>query len=91
MGVANPLDGAYGIISSIENQLSNTSLDDLFPDIPNPLMPSIMDQGTIPNVNTGTPLNLPSVNPQAFTNQGGNLPYNNLTTQQKIDRLFGNI
>ena len=89
MGVANPLDAAYDIISDIESQLSDSSLDDLFPDIQNPLMPSIMDQGTIPGLNTGTPLNLPGVNPQAFTNQGGNIPYNNLTSQQKLDILFG--
>ena len=89
MGAANPLDAAYNIIYDIEAQLSDASLDDLFPDIQNPLMPSIMDQGTIPGLNTGTPLNLPSVNPQAFTNQGGNIPYNQMTTQQQIDILFG--
>ena len=89
MGAPNPLDAAYDIIADIESQLSDASLDDLFPDIQNPLMPSIMDQGTIPGLNTGTPLNLPSVNPQALTNQGGNINYNQLTTQQKIDRLFG--
>ena len=48
-----------------------------------------MDQGTIPGLNTGTPLNLPSVNPQVLTNQGGNIPYNQMTTQQKLDSLFG--
>ena len=49
-----------------------------------------MDQGTYPLwVNTGS-LNLPGVNPQAVTNQGGNIPYNHLTTQQKINILFGN-
>ena len=48
-----------------------------------------MDQGVIPGLNTGTPLNLPGVNPGAFTNQGGTMPYNQMTTQQKIDRLFG--
>jgi hypothetical protein len=89
MGAANPLDAAYDIISDIESQLSDASLDDLFPDIQNPLMPSIMDQGIIPGLNTGTSLNLPGANPQAFTNQGGNIPYNNMTTQQKVDRLFG--
>jgi len=88
MGVTNPLDAAYDIISDIESQLSDTSLDDLFPNIQNPLMPSIMDQGTIPGLNTGTPLNLPGVDPKILTNQGGNIPYNNMTTQQKIDRLF---
>ena len=89
MGVANPLDAAYDIINDIETQLSDASLDDLFPDIENPLMPSIMDQGTIPGLNTGTPLNLPSVNPQVLTNQGGSIPYNNMTSQQKLDILFG--
>jgi len=89
MGVANPLDAAYDIIYDIESQLADSSLDDLFPDIQNPLIPSIMDQGIIPGLNTGTPLNLPGVNAQAFTNQGGTMPYNQMTTQQKIDRLFG--
>ena len=28
-------------------------------------------------------LNLPGVNPQALTNQGGNIPYNQLTTAAK--------
>ena len=39
MGVANPLDEAYDIISDLEDQLSDLSLDDLFPDIQNPLIP----------------------------------------------------
>jgi hypothetical protein len=89
MGVANPLDAAYDIISDLENEFSDLSLDNLFPDIQNPLTPSIMDTGPIPGLNTGTPLNTPGVNPQVFTNQGGNIPYNQMTTQQKIDRLFG--
>ena len=89
MGVANPLDAAYDIISDLENQFSDLSLDDLFPDIQNPLMPNIMDQGVIPGLNTGTPLNLPGVNPNVLTPQTGNIPYNQMTTQQKIDRLFG--
>ena len=89
MGVANPLDAAYDIISNLENQFSDLSLNDLFPDIQNPLMPSIMDQGVIPGLNTGTPLNLPGVNPNVLTPQTGNIPYNQMTTQQKIDRLFG--
>jgi len=89
MGVANPLDAAYDAISNIEDQLSDLSLDNLFPDITNPLIP--MGLGlpfTTPGGDTGA-LNLPGVNPQALTNQGGNINYNQLTTQQKIDRLFG--
>ena len=89
MGAANPLTEAYGAIGNIENQLSTLSLDDLFPDITNPLVP--MGLGTtLPPLGglTGS-LNLPGVNPQAVTNQGGNIPYNQLTQQQKIDILFG--
>ena len=48
-----------------------------------------MDMGPIPGLNTGTPLNLPGVNPQVFTNQGGNIPYNQMTTDQKLNILFG--
>jgi len=88
MGAANPLDAAYDIISDLENQFSDLSLDDLFPNIQNPLTPSIMDMAPIPGLNTGTPLNLPNVNPQALTNQGGNIPYNQMTNQQKLDILF---
>ena len=85
MGAANPLDAAYDIIYDIEAQLSDASLDDLFPDIQNPLMPSIMDQGTITQPGT---LNMPGMDPNLIGQTGGNLPYSNLTTQQKIDRLF---
>ena len=89
IGATNPLTAAYGAIGNIENQLSTLSLDDLFPDITNPLIP--MGLGTtLPPLGglTGS-LNLPGVNPQAVTNQGGNIPYNQLTSQQKLDILFG--
>ena len=54
-------------------------------------MPSIMDQRMLPNINTGTPMNLPSVSANLINTAGqtGNINYNQLTTQQKIDRLFG--
>ena len=89
MGTPNPLDAAYDAISNLEDQFSDLSLDDLFPDTTNPLVP--MGLGTtLPPLGglTGS-LNLPGVNPQAVTNQGGNIPYNQLTNQQKLDRLFG--
>ena len=90
MGVANPLDAAYDIISNLEDEFSDLTLDGLFPSIENPLTPSIMDMGPIPGLNTGTPLPFsPGVSPQAVTNQGGNMNYNQMTTQQKIDILFG--
>ena len=83
MGVPNPLDAAYDAISNIEDRLSDVSLDDLFPDIENPLIP--LSQGTtLPPLGGLTDsLNLPGVNPQAVTNQGGNLNLNQMTTQQK--------
>ena len=89
MGGPNPLDAAYDAISNLEDQFSDLSLDDLFPDITNPLIP--MGLGTtLPPLGglTGS-LNLPGVNPQAVTSQGGNIPYNQMTTQQKLDSLFG--
>mgnify|MGYP003117287446 CR=1 FL=1 len=90
MGVANPLDKAYETISNLEDQFSDLSLDDLFPDITNPLVP--MGIGTpfaTPGGDTGS-LNLPGVNPNTVgATQGGNIPYNNLSTQQKLDILFG--
>jgi len=89
MGAPNPLDAAYDAISNLEAQFSDLSLDNLFPDITNPLVP--MGLGTtLPPLGglTGS-LNLPGVNPQAVTNQGGNIPYNQMTTQQKLDSLFG--
>ena len=90
MGAANPLDAAYDIISDIESQLSDASLDDLFPNIQNPLMPNIMDQGTITQPGT---LNMPGMDPNLIANQGGNtggnIPYNQMTNQQKINILFG--
>jgi len=92
IGETNPLIRAYGAIGSIENQLSSLSLDDLFPDIQNPLIPQGLGM-TLPPLGGATDalssLNLPGINPQAVTNQGGNINYNQMTTQQKIDRLFG--
>ena len=52
-------------------------------------MPSILDQRMLPNINTGTPLNLPSVSANVVGAQGGNTSYNHLTSQQKLDILFG--
>jgi len=92
MGGPNPLDAAYDAIYDIQSQLADTSLDDLFPDITNPLIP--MGLGTtLPPLGGVTDalssLNTPAINPQAVTNQGGNINYNQMTTQQKLDRLFG--
>ena len=94
IGASNPLIAAYGAIAKIENQLSSLSLDDLFPDIINPLIPMGLGM-TLPPLGGVTDalssLNTPAVNPNAVMNQGvgRNIPYNQLTNQQKIDRLFG--
>ena len=92
IGESNPYESAADTISSIRDQLSNLSLNAAeFPVIDNPLMPSIMDQQTIPNIQTGA-LNLPGVSANTVTNQGGNIPYNQMTDVQKsayYNQLFG--
>ena len=89
IGVPNPLYKAYAALEKIDNQLSTLTLDELFPDIQNPLIPMGLGMPfTTPGGDTGS-LNLPSINPAAVTNQGGSIPYNQLTNEQKLDKLFG--
>ena len=91
LGVSNPLDAAESAIAEIQSQLAELPLNTPnFPEIENPLLPS-GDQRMLPNINMSS-LNLPSINPQAVTNQGGNIPYNQMTAVQKsayYDKLFG--
>ena len=90
IGQSNPFEAASSVINSIRDQLSGLSLNAAeFPVINNPLMPSIMDQRTLPNINTGTALNLPSVSANVVGAQTGNIPYNQMTSQQKLNILFG--
>ena len=84
MGVANPLDAAYDAISNLEDQFSELSLDNLFPNIENPLMP--MDIGTPLNIPGGA-LNLPNVDANLVANQGGNLNYYQMTDEQKMAHI----
>jgi len=89
IGESNPYPEAADVINDIRAELSGLSLDDpSFPIIENPLMPDVGTPQTIP----GT-LNLPSVDQQTVTAQGvgggGNIPFNQMTTQQKLDILFG--
>jgi hypothetical protein len=100
IGATNPLDKAGRAIDKIASRLERVSLDEVFPNIENPLVP----------MNLGTPLNipgaatLPNVESELTANKGvipvsgqvnqasmfpKNIPYNQLTTQQKIDILFG--
>ena len=67
-------------------------MDELFPDIQNPLVP--MGLGlpfTTPGGDTNalSSLNLPSINPQAVNSGGQTNTLSGLTNQQKIDILFG--
>tara|TARA_R110002074_G_scaffold18244_6_gene59197 strand:- start:78 stop:4214 length:4137 start_codon:yes stop_codon:yes gene_type:complete len=94
IGAPNPLDEAYGAINSIATELSEITLDDLFPDIQNPLTPMGLGM-TLPPLGGVTDalssLNAPAVNPQAVTNQGGNIPYDQMNDQQRLayyDSMF---
>ena len=51
-------------IEKIDNQLSTLTLDDLFPDIQNPLIPMGLGMPFLLRVVLTGTLNLPSVNPQ---------------------------
>jgi len=92
IGVSNPLDAAGPVIAEIQAQLAEIPLNiGKFPNIENPMMPSVSEPGMLPNINMDA-LNLPSLNPQAVTNQTGNIPYNQMTDTQKrayYDQIFG--
>jgi len=85
MGVANPYDRAADVIADLESKFADVSLTlPEFPVFENPLLPIMQDTPLGP-----TTLNLPSIDANAVSAQvqGGN--FNNLTTQQKLDLLFG--
>ena len=88
LGESNPYLDAASAINDIRAQLSGLSLDEpAFPNIENPLVP--MDMGTtLPSIGPNT-LNLPSVSANTVRNTGSIPPLNQLTTQQKLDILFG--
>jgi hypothetical protein len=85
IGVSNPLDVANDVINELESSMRevNLSLPE-FPVFANPLQPIMQDTPLGP-----TTLNLPSINNQLVQSQiqGGSL--SNMTTQQKLDILFG--
>jgi len=92
IGEVNPLEDALSAINDIRQQLLDLPLDaPRFPNIENPLIP--MNLGTtLPNIGAET-LNAPGISPNIMAGGGGggagNIPYNQLTTQQKLDILFG--
>jgi len=85
MGIANPYDRAADVIADLESRFADVSLTlPEFPVFTNPLQPIMQDTPLGP-----TTLNLPNINAEAVSAQvqGGN--FNNLTTQQKLEILFG--
>jgi len=85
MGVANPYDRAADVIADLEGRFADVSLElPEFPVFANPLQPIMQDTPLGP-----TTLNLPSINNEVVSAQVQGSNYNNLTTQQKLDLLFG--
>jgi hypothetical protein len=85
IGVTNPYETAVEVIADLQGQFSELNLTlPEFPVFANPLQPIMQDTPLGP-----TTLNLPNidVNTVSAQVQGGN--FNNLTTQQKLDLLFG--
>jgi hypothetical protein len=85
IGQRNPMEVAGEVISNLESQFSNLNLNlPEFPVFENPLQPIMQDTPLGP-----TTLNLPSIDAEAVSAQVQGSNYNNLTTQQKLDLLFG--
>jgi len=85
IGEPNPLTSALTALGNIQQQLSRTSLlEPEFPFIENPLVPIMQDTPATP-----TTLNLPSIDANIVNNPGAAGSFSNLTTQQKLEILFG--
>ena len=85
IGEANPLDSAYDVILNLQAQMRELSLSMAeFPVFENPLLPIMQDTPITP-----TTLNLPNIDTNLVSQQMNMGDYNRLTTQQKIDLLFG--
>jgi hypothetical protein len=85
IGIANPFDKAADVIGDLEARFADLSLNlPEFPVFENPLQPIMQDTPLGP-----TTLNLPSIDAESVSAQVQGSNYNNLTTQQKLDLLFG--
>ena len=85
MGMGNPYEDASDAISELRQLMSEVSLSlSEFPVFENPLLPIMQDTPLGP-----TTLNLPNIDAEAVSAQVQGSNYNNLTTQQKLDLLFG--
>ena len=73
------------VIAELESQFADLSLElPEFPVFANPLQPIMQDTPLGP-----TTLNLPSINNEVVSAQVQGSNFNNMTTQQKLDILFG--
>ena len=85
IGEINPLTEARNVIANIQAELRTTSLDaPEFPFIENPLLPSAQETPVTPSA-----LNLPAPDTSILANSGTGSGFNNLTTAQKLEILFG--
>jgi len=85
IGEPNPLISALTALGNIQQQLARTSLlEPEFPFIENPLLPIMQDTPATP-----TSLNLPSIDANIVNNPNAAGSYSSLTTQQKLEILFG--
>jgi len=85
IGVTNPLITALPAISQLQSQIGQVSLSEpSFPFFENPLLPITQDTPATP-----TTLNLPSIDANIVNNPGAAGSFSNLTTQQKLEILFG--
>ena len=101
LGLSDPLDTAWDTIADIQDQLLDLPLNAAaFPNIENPLVPmnlgtplNIPGAATLPNVESELTAEKGIIPVTGQVNQASmfpqNIPYNQLTTQQKIDILFG--
>jgi len=85
IGVTNPFEAAADVIAELEGEFANVSLKLAeFPVFENPLQTILQDTPLGP-----TTLNLPNINNEVVSAQVQGSNFNNLTTQQKLDLLFG--
>ena len=101
IGVSNPMREAAKTINSLARDMSRVSLNEAaFPIFDNPLVPmdlgtplNIPGAATLPNVESELTAEKGIIPVSGQVNQASmfpqNIPYNQLTTQQKIDILFG--
>jgi len=85
IGMSNPLDVANDVINELESSMREVNLGlPEFPVFQNPLQPIMQDTPMGP-----TTLNMPNINTELVSSQVQVGSYNNMTTQQKLDILFG--